>query len=156
MTYLFSAFGKGKIWSGKQFHIFSELSEIIFFLGKLPEMTVPGKSLLLAFTPEEKNLLLPLSPKRMLNKASYFTLLPCFNVKHWMYCISIVILTPGWIYLTGIIKLTFWSHWLCCRASESYLVQSPVKDKVYKLFKVSHKGQVAEDNPVCPLSGETQ
>ena len=82
MTYLFSAFGKGKIWSGKQFHIFSELSEIIFFLGKLPEMTVPGKSLLLAFTPEEKNLLLPLSPKRMLNKASYFTLLPCFNVKH--------------------------------------------------------------------------
>ena len=71
MTYLFSAFGKGKIWSGEQFHIFSELSEIIFFLDKLPEMIVPGKSLLL-----------PLSPKRMLNKASYFTLLPCFNFKH--------------------------------------------------------------------------
>ena len=61
MTYLFSAFGKGKIWSGKQFHIFSELSEIIFFLGKLPEMTVPGKSLLLAFTPEEKNLIASIS-----------------------------------------------------------------------------------------------
>ena len=82
MTYLFSAFGKGKIWSGEQFHIFSELSEIIFFLDKLPEMIVPGKSLLLVFILEEKSLLLPLSPKRMLNKASYFTLLPCFNFKH--------------------------------------------------------------------------
>ena len=82
MTYLFSAFGKGKIWSGEQFHIFSELSEIIFFLDKLPEMIVPGKSLLLVFILEEKSLLLPPSPKRMLNKASYFTLLPCFNFKH--------------------------------------------------------------------------
>ena len=59
MTYLVSAFGKGKIWSGEQFHIFSELSEIIFFLGKLPKMTVPEKSLLLAFIPKEKSFLLP-------------------------------------------------------------------------------------------------
>ena len=96
MTYLVSAFGKGKIWSGEQFHIFSELSEIIFFLGKLPKMTVPEKSLLLAFIPKEKSLFYCLlSPKRMLNKASYFTLLPCSNFKHGMYCVCIVILTPA-------------------------------------------------------------
>ena len=57
MTYLVSAFGKGKIWSGEQFPIFSELSEIIFFLGKLPEMTTREKSVIGFYPQREKSLI---------------------------------------------------------------------------------------------------
>lgn len=50
MTCVFSVCEKGKRWHGKQFHIFSRLPEItVLFLGKLLEMTVPGKKSITGF-----------------------------------------------------------------------------------------------------------
>lgn len=61
----------------------------------------------------------------MLNELCYSTFLPRSNFKHQTYCVFIVILAS--IYLAGIIKLDFGSHWLCYGANESCLVQWPAR-----------------------------